>query len=153
MPDTTEATARTQAFARIIGPFLVIVPGIVALRFPGDGSILTDFFDNSAIVWVTGAILLLGGLLIIGLHRNWSGPSAVLISLFGWFLALRGVALLAAPQLIHEGATASQGLTGAAPIGFGVLVLVGLWLTYVGWFARAPGGDRVRRDPARDRSR
>jgi hypothetical protein len=69
MPDTAEATARTHAFARIIGPFLVIVPGIVALRFPGDGSILTDFFENSAIVWEAGAILLFGGLLIIGLHH------------------------------------------------------------------------------------
>jgi hypothetical protein len=149
MPDTAEARARTHAFARVIGPFLVIVPGIVALRFPGGGSVLTDFFENSAIVWVTGAILLFGGLLIIGLHRNWSGLSAVLISLFGWFLALRGVALLAAPQLIHEGATASRDLTVAVQTGFGVLVLIGLWLTYVGWVARAPGSDRDRRGSTR----
>lgn len=141
MPDTAEAEERTRAFAWIIGPFMVIVPGIVALRFPDDGSILTDFFENSAIAWMTGALLLFGGLLIIGLHRNWSGPSAILISLFGWFLALRGVALLGAPQLIQRGATASQGLTVAVPIGFGVLVLIGLWLTYVGWVARPPGGD------------
>ena len=34
MPATPEAQAKTRAFARVIGPFLVIVPCIVAVRTP-----------------------------------------------------------------------------------------------------------------------
>lgn len=63
MPATPEARARTRAFARVIGPFLVIVPAIVAVRAPSAsmGTILSAFFQNDALVWITGGLLLLSG--------------------------------------------------------------------------------------------
>jgi hypothetical protein len=91
MPATSEAGARTRAFARVIGPYLVIVPAIIAMRAPNTGTILTAFFENEALVWLTGGLLWFVGLLIIAHHQYWSSLSAVLISLFGWFLALRGL--------------------------------------------------------------
>ena len=141
MPATPEARARTRAFARVIGPYLVIVPAIIAVRLPNIGpnigTTLTAFFENAALVWIMGAMLLFGGLLIIAHHQYWSGLSAILISLFGWFLALRGVVLLAAPQLIASGA-AAMNMMPIVQIGFGFLVLIGLWLTFVGWIAKPP---------------
>ena len=136
MPATPEAKARTRAFARVIGPFLVIVPGIVAVRAPDTGAALTDFFANAALAWITGGTLLLSGLLIIAHHQYWSSLAAILISLFGWFLALRGVVLLAAPQLIESAAGAAMNMMPIVRIGFGVLVLIGLWLTFIGWIRR-----------------
>jgi hypothetical protein len=94
--------ARTRAFARVIGPFLVIAPGIIALRAPDMEALAVAFFENAALVWITGGLLVFGGLLIIAHHQYWSSVSAVLVSLFGWFLALRGVVLLASPQLIER---------------------------------------------------
>ena len=138
MPATPEARARTRAFARVIGPYLVIVPAIIAVRAPNIGTILTAFFENGALVWIMGGLLLFGGLLIIAHHQYWSGLSAILISLFGWFLALRGVVLLAAPQLIASGAAAAMNRMPIVQIGFGFLVLIGLWLTFVGWIAKPP---------------
>ncbi len=140
MPATPEAKACTRAFARVIGPFLVIVPAIVALRAPsaGMGTILSEFFQNDAAVWMRGSVLLIGGLVIIAHHQYWSSLSAILISLFGWLLALRGVALLAAPQLIKAAATASMTMMPVVEIGFGSFVLAGLLLTYVGWIAKPP---------------
>jgi hypothetical protein len=46
------------------------------------------------------------GLLIIAFHQYWSSVAAVLITLFGWILALRGLVLMAAPKL-YERAVAS----------------------------------------------
>ena len=138
MPATVESRVRTRAFARVIGPFLVIVPSIIIIRAPGLGMILTAFFQNEALVWMMGALLFFCGLLIIAFHQYWSSPAAVMISLFGWFLALRGFILLAAPQWILRGATASMDMIPAVRIGFSILVLVGLWLTYVGWFTKPP---------------
>jgi len=57
---------------------------------------------------------------------------------FGWFLALRGLILLAAPQLILRGGTASMSMIPVMRIGFSILVVVGLWLTYVGWLTKSP---------------
>jgi hypothetical protein len=142
MPATPESRARTLAFARVIGPFLSIVAIIVAVRMPSIGPLVASFFDSPMLVWMTGAVLLLGGLFIIANHQYWSGLSAILISLFGWFLALRGVVLLAAPQLIQRGAAAAQkqNLVPVAEAFFAVLVLIGLWLTVEGWFAKPPAG-------------
>jgi Gpi18-like mannosyltransferase len=140
MPATPEARARTRAFARVIGPFLVIVPSIVNVRLADMGTTASAFFANEALVWITGGLLLFGGLLIIAHHQYWSSLAAILISLFGWFLALRGVVLLAAPQLYESATAATVGMMAVVRIGFGLLVLIGLWLTYVGWIVRPPAG-------------
>ncbi len=131
MPATPEAKVRTRAFARVIGPFLVIVPGTLSLRAPDMGHLLTAFFQNEALVWITGGFLVFGGLLIIAHHQYWSSVSAVLISLFGWFLALRGVVLLAAPQIVER--LGAQTSVAAVRIGFGLLLLAGVQLTFTGW--------------------
>jgi hypothetical protein len=136
MPATSEAAARTRAFARVIGPFMVIVAGIITVRAPSMATELVAFFENPALVWVTGSMMLLGGLLIIAHHQYWSSLAAILISLFGWFVALRGLALLVAPQLYARGGTAALNIMPIVQIGFGVLVLIGLWLTFVGWIAK-----------------
>jgi hypothetical protein len=136
VPATPESEERTRAFARVIGPFLIIVPGIIAVRAPDMGAFLSAFFQNDALVWITGSSLLFYGLLIIALHQYWSSASAILISLFGWFLALRGVVLLAAPELIAHAGAGMTGLLLVVRIGFGALFVMGLWLTFVGWIAR-----------------
>ena len=136
MPATLESQLRTRAFARVIGPFLVIVPSIVAARAPDMGVELSAFFQNAALVWITGGFLLFAGLLIIAHHQYWSSAAAILISLFGWFLALRGIALLVAPHLYQSAGIAAMGAISFVRAGFGLLALAGLWLTYAGWMAK-----------------
>ncbi|AYG63849.1 hypothetical protein [Rhizobium jaguaris] len=141
MPATSESKARTRAFARVMGPWLVIVPGIIVMRIQDMGALISGFFENMGLLWFVGGLLLFCGLLIIAFHQYWSSPSAILISLFGWFLALRGVLLMATPQLIERGAAASMGALPIVRIGFGIVVLIGLWLTFVGWIAKPPAED------------
>ncbi len=136
MPATPESEARTRAFARVIGPFLVIVPGIVAVRAPGMGVQLSAFFENAALVWITGGLLVFAGLFIIANHQYWSSASAILVSLFGWFLALRGLALLVAPHLYEKAGIEAMNAIPLVRAGFSLLVLAGLWLTYTGWIAK-----------------
>ena len=141
MPATPEARARTRAFARVLGPYLAIVPVIIAVRTPTMGTIAAAFFANPVLPWLVGAMLLLAGLLIIAQHQYWSGLSAILISLFGWFLALRGVFLLVAPQIYQRATSAAATSTNLMPVWqvfFGLIALIGLWLTYFGWIAKPP---------------
>ncbi len=135
MPATRESQARTRAFARVLGPWLVIVPGIIALRAPDMGALASEFFKSELAVWFTGAALLFGGLLIIAFHQYWSNVAAVLISAFGWILALRGLALMAAPELYERAAMAMDAAPLVRPC-FGVLVAIGLYLAYVSWLAK-----------------
>jgi hypothetical protein len=76
------------------------------------------------------------GLIVIAFHQYWYSVTAALISLFGWFVALRGLAMMAIPSVIDSGANAtvtSPGPMLAARIFFLLLTAMGLWLTYVGW--------------------
>jgi hypothetical protein len=132
VPATQESQARTRAFARVIGPWLVIVPGIIVLRASEMGALATEFFKSGLFVWFAGALLLFGGLLIIAFHQYWSNLAAVLISLFGWILALRGLTLMALPGLYERIGTSvtmsPDALTLIRGI-FGVVVVIGLYLT------------------------
>jgi hypothetical protein len=135
MTFTVESQARTRAFARLMGPWLVIVPSIILLRASAMGALASDFFKSDLFVWFADALLLFGGLVIVAFHQYWSSVAAVIISLFGWVLALRGVVLMATPTL-YERAAASMDAIPLVQFIFGLLVIVGLYLTYVGWVAK-----------------
>jgi hypothetical protein len=94
--------------------------------------VVDDLFGNAVLPWILGAMMLACGLVIIGFHQYWYSASAVVISLFGWFVALRGLALVALPTEIESGATETlsrPGLLLGARIFFLALTAVGLWLT------------------------
>jgi uncharacterized protein YjeT (DUF2065 family) len=118
-----------------MGPWLVIVPSIIALRASEMGALGSEFFENGLFVWFAGALLLFGGLVIIAFHQYWSSVAAVIISLFGWILSLRGLVLMAAPKLYERAATSMDAIPLVRLV-FGVLVAIGLYLTYVGWLAK-----------------
>ena len=142
MPTTRETQARTRAFARIIGPWLVIVPGIIMLRASEMSALASEFFKSELFVWFAGALLLFAGLLIIAFHQYWSSLAAVFISLFGWISALRGLVLMAAPKLYERAATPMEAITLVRLL-FGVLIAIGLYLTYVGWLAKPASTTRT----------
>jgi hypothetical protein len=137
MPASAVARTRTRAFARVIGPILVIVPGIVFVQAPDMRLYLTSFFANPALVFITAAIMLFAGVLVVANHQYWSSPTAIFISLFGWFVVLRALALLLFPKQ-YEALGLGPGAVLLGRSVFGVIVLIGLWLTWAGWIAKPP---------------
>jgi hypothetical protein len=138
MPVSLNAQARTRVFARVLGPFLAIVPGIVATRPPDIGALAQSFLSNPALVWIIGSLMAFAGIFVIANHQFWRGASAIIISLFGWLIGLRGLLLLLAPQVYERVVVASISATEAVRIGFGLIVVAGLKLTYDGWIAPPP---------------
>src|SRR6185437_9937133 len=139
---TEEAIRRTTAFARVIGPFLVAATLIITIRLPDLDGLVHDLFSNSVLPWMLGAMMLVCGLVIISFHQYWYSLAAIVISLFGWFVALRGLALMTLPSAIESGAgqtLQSPGLLLGARAVFLLLTALGVWLTYVGWLARRTG--------------
>lgn len=137
LANLTDSSQRTRSFARVLGPFIAVVPAIVAIRAAELDGLLSTFAKDPMWPWATGALLFFCGLFIVAFHQYWRSLAAVIISLFGWFLLLRGFALLAMPQLIIDAAEASTRPSGSAitlvRIGFGLLAVCGLYLAYVGW--------------------
>jgi hypothetical protein len=88
MPGTPESQAPPMP-VRILWPFPLVAPGIIALRV-GHGACATEVFTSDLALWFAGASLLFAGLLIIAVHRCWSSVAAVAISLFGRTLGISG---------------------------------------------------------------
>ena len=84
-----EAKTRTRALPALLDLFSSSFRASSWVR--AHAVLVSAFFENGALVWIVGGLLLFGGLLIVAHHQYWSSAAAILISLFGWFLALRGL--------------------------------------------------------------
>lgn len=132
--------------ARVVGPFLVIIPGTAVARANDMRTLLTEFGATPLWSWVAGAFILLAGLVAIALHQYWRGAAAIIVSVVGWIVALKGLFLVAFPGTYLSFAESAVGAAGWWRAGFVVFVLLGLYLTYVGW---APVRPRPVAHPAR----
>jgi hypothetical protein len=137
MSISQQSEARTRMFARVLGPYLVIVAITAVARASQMRPLASEFGANPVWAFVTGAFILLSGLIVIALHQYWRGSAAIIVSVLGWMTVAKGVSLLAVPQTYISAVNSAVEPTIWLRAGFVVVALVGLYLTYVGW-ARAP---------------
>lgn len=142
------SSVKTQMFARVLGPFLIIATITAAIRTPQMRELLADFGANPLWPWVVGAFVLILGLVVVALHNSWNTPPAVIVSLVGWAMVLRGVLLMAFPATFMRAANAVMGVGLVWQIIYAVLGLLGLYLTIVGWVI-APLHIHPRTHPSR----
>ena len=135
-------------FARVLGPFLVIVDLAAVLRASEMKTVLSDFSANSAWLWVSGAFILIFGLVIVSLHEHWHGPAAIIASVLGWLIVARGVFLLFFPAMLLSWAEGMVDRTVWWVVACSVAALIGVYLTYVGWAPEHEGAHAT--DASRD---
>ena len=152
MSTPEQSQIRTRMFARVLGPFLTIVPTTVAVRGSYMQALFNEFKANPMWPWLYGAILLMSGLFIIAFHQYWRSPAAIIVSLVGWFFAIRGLLLLTVPQVYDSAGNAiySSGASAVIWVLFICLASAGLYLTYIGWKPERGTPDAVA-SPAEDR--
>ncbi|MGP4058317.1 hypothetical protein ACTWP6_26425 [Mycobacterium sp. 4D054] len=124
---------RTRMFARVLGPFLVIVDLAAVLRASDMQTLLSDFSANSAWLWMSGAFTLVAGLVVVALHQHWHGAAAIVVSALGWLIVVRALFLLFFPDTFMSLADTMIGARAWWIAACGVAALVGVYLTYVGW--------------------
>jgi hypothetical protein len=135
MSSSQESQHSTRMFARVLGPFLVISCVTAVVRASDMRALVTDFGANPVWPWVTGAFILAGGLVIVALHQYWRGAAAIIVSLTGWLLVLRGLFLLTFPTAFMSMANSVLGASVLWRSVCACFALIGLYLTYVGWMS------------------
>ena len=158
--------------ARLMGPVLLII-GIgmaVGLMLEGEGysSLLREFIGSRSLIFVTGILALVAGLVIVNTHNLWVQDWRVLVTVLGWLLVIRGVTLLVFPgivQTLGDRVLASQaGIVAGAAFTFvigAILCIKGyedLWQQgparrAVAAVAPAAARARSKKAPARKRGR
>jgi hypothetical protein len=84
--------------ARLLGPLLLLAGIGIAFNRDFYRAVAGDFLANRGLVYFGGAALLLGGTALILTHNVWAADWRIIITLIGWLTALRGAALIIAPQ-------------------------------------------------------
>ncbi|KQH76014.1 hypothetical protein AO501_18490 [Mycobacterium gordonae] len=130
---TSQLQPRTREFARVLGPFFAIIGITTVARGSEMRTLLTGFESSPVWFWVTGALVLICGLITVGLHPYWRGAAAIIVSVLGWAMTLRGMLLLAFPKAFKAAADATIGMDGMWMTASVLLAVAGLYLTYVGW--------------------
>jgi len=137
MSSSHPAQLRTRMFARVLGPFFVIACITAAARTSEMSALMSDFAANPLWSWVAGPFVLTGGLVMIALHSYWRGAAAIVVSIMGWLVTLRGLLLLAFPSAFISMANSMIGMADLWRAICIVFTGIGLYLTYVGWMPTA----------------
>lgn len=144
----TVVRQRTRSFARIIGPLLTIIPVVGLARATDMRQLLTEFTASDVWPWVTGALALTAGIAIVAFHQIYRGVAAIIISVLGWLMVLRGIVLIAFPGVFASIADRMIDVSAVWICGAVIVALMGLYLTYVGWRPMTTDlqGDQLRID-------
>jgi hypothetical protein len=134
----TEAQAATTRFcARVIGPLMLIIGAIVIIRFDAIARILPAILQDGPLAFVTGIFTLICGVVLLAAHHHWNSAPAIVISLLGVLTIVRGVTLLFAPSVLIGLASQFLTLGPGAVIAGAIALLIGAWLSFVGWLQRS----------------
>jgi uncharacterized membrane protein len=129
---------RTRTLARIVGPYMLVIGATLLTRQSLFDRILPTFMDDPALVLSTGAFTLIAGLTMLTAHHHWSSSAAIVITLTGVAAALKGAWLMIAPEWGAATTEAMVATPWSLTIAAAFELLLGVWLTFVGWFAKRP---------------
>lgn len=145
MSATYQHQHRTRMFARVLGPFFTITMIAAMVRAADMKQVLSEFTASDVWPYVTGVFVLASGIAIVAFHQFWRGAAAIIVSVLGWLLVVRGILLVGFPGVFASLADRMIGATAAWVTAFVVMILIGLYLTYVGW-KPLPKGDQLHVD-------
>jgi hypothetical protein len=132
----TESANRTRYMARAVGLFLLVFGVVVVVRSTTLYLLIPAFFQDGALVFVTGVLGMALGAAMIAAHNRWNSLPAIIISAFGWITFIRSALIVIAPAVVASiaaNAARIQILPVIAGLG---AALIGSYLIFVGWFSR-----------------
>lgn len=133
---TENQTATTRFCARVVGPIMVIVGAVVIARAGDLVLLIPAILQDGPLTFVTGVFTLICGLVLIAAHHHWTSAPAIAISLLAVLTIVRGVTLLFAPSVLTGLVHQFLNLGPAALVAGVIALLVGAWLSFVGWFSK-----------------
>ena len=96
--------------------------------------LLMKILDTPALLFISGLVALILGILILVGHNIWEANWKLIITLSGWLALVKGVILVFFPQLLVT--TSKKWLQNKAAYysTSGILFLIGIYLWYIGYF-------------------
>jgi hypothetical protein len=86
-----------NTLAVLMGSALVIV-GITLFNKSYVSAVMTDLANSKGLLWVTGLITFVMGMVIVAIYNVWSADWRVLVTLLGWLTVIKGAVIVLFPS-------------------------------------------------------
>jgi len=120
--------------SKILGPIFIIVAISMMSNKGFIQKIMEDFSKNSALQYLAGVTSLVFGLVIIIMHNEWVSNWTVIITIFGWMGIFKGAWLIVFPNTLGKFTEAYVKNTTLIKIHSVLALILGVFLTYLGYF-------------------
>jgi hypothetical protein len=129
--------SHTKTIAGLIGPTLAAI-GLALLARPGQFVGMTDeLLESTALIFMSGVILLTLGVAIVRVHNVWTLDWPLLVTAFGWLAILAGLARILAPAELSALAIGVMSNATAVMAGGVVTLVVGAAYLFIAFRARS----------------
>ena len=132
-----ENLEQSFSIAKLLGPILFITAIPMLMNPKGLQKISGEFLSTHALMYITGVLVLLGGLSIVNSHNIWVTDWPTIITVFGWAMIISGATrVVLPPAVLSIGSTMMDKPTMTRVSGL-VWAFVGAYLSYEGYFCSA----------------
>ena len=112
----------THILSQVFGIYMICAGIALLVRRGWPNKVMDEFERNSALIYVCGAIVLMGGTALVLTHNIWSGWPEIGVSLIGWAAAIEGAMLLIVPGMLFAFARTLMPQEKLFPV-FGLITL------------------------------
>lgn len=123
--------------AFVIGSYLLLVNLAYLLNRPYYRKFMSDCGGLDALIYMSGTVGIIFGLLILTCHNIWVRDWPVLITIVGWVSLLQGIGKLYFPEHICKYAKQLHGKSNYWVLSL-VWMLIGIYLIYEGFLMMTP---------------
>ncbi len=120
----------SKTIAGLIGPKLVAIAVSLLFNIGSFPALAEQISRDPALIFLSGALLLVAGLAIVRAHNIWAGGWPVLVTVLGWLALLSGLSRMLFPFRMAALAAAVGQSTGLIVATAGVLLLLGAFLSF-----------------------
>jgi hypothetical protein len=86
-----------NTLAVLMGSTLVIL-GITIFNKSYFNAVMADLANSKGLLWLTGFITFVMGMVIVALYHVWSADWRVLVTLLGWLTVIKGAVIMLFPS-------------------------------------------------------
>jgi hypothetical protein len=120
--------------AKLVGPVLLVAAIPMVASTKDLQEIAREFLKDRALIYVTGVLVMVGGLAIVNTHNVWIADWPVIITLFGWAMIIGGAVRVALPAVVRNIGGAMIDRPSVTRVSGAFWALIGAYLIYKGYF-------------------
>jgi len=122
--------------ARLIGPLFVVLGVGILLNQAVYADMIGQAVLIPVLIYLTGMLALTAGVAMLNGYHAWTADWRVVITILGWIMVIAGIVRIVLPVVTAVLAIGLYSGSSAMPIVAVIVLVVGVFLSYQGYFRK-----------------